>query len=282
MCDCFTFLRQKEDYSEFRTYDFGEHFEISITSVESPGDGQISLDGTSTLYDEIMFCYSQLLENDDYNLYVPIEGNPNFKEELPKLLSNVGFKENFINYKKSNQNVIEKLDDLKKRNEKNQKCVQDLVGSWQIISEESDNMEQFLQKIGVGMLKRKVINKGSYTLKVEISNEKLLLIKIEPFFGPTQILNWDLSGEIFIEKNPEVGIWRNRVEFIEFKHEKTNNQLVTAICMTRESENLPGKVIETRWTQPGDKNTKIKFIRYRFIDEFGKCTIDVFRAFKPK
>ncbi|XP_666312.1 hypothetical protein [Cryptosporidium hominis TU502] len=79
MCDCFTFLRQKEDYSEFRTYDFGEHFEISITSVESPGDGQISLDGTSTLYDEIMFCYSQLLENDDYNLYVPIEGNPNCK-----------------------------------------------------------------------------------------------------------------------------------------------------------------------------------------------------------
>ncbi|KAH8581773.1 fatty acid binding [Cryptosporidium sp. chipmunk genotype I] len=124
-------------------------------------------------------------------------------------------------------------------------------------------MEQFLQKIGVGILKRKVVNKGNYTLKVEIFNEKLLAIKIEPFFGPTQIMNWDLTGEVFIEKNSEVGVWRNKVEFIEFKHEKTNNKFVTAICMTRESDNLRGKVIETRWTQPGQEYTKIKFIRYR-------------------
>lgn len=124
-------------------------------------------------------------------------------------------------------------------------------------------MEQFLQKIGVGMLKRKVINKGSYTLKVELFDEKLLAIKIEPFFGPTQVMKWDLTGQVFIEKNPEVGLWRNKVEFIEFKHEKTNNKLVTAVCMTRESDNLPGKVIETRWTQPGREYSKIKFIRYR-------------------
>ncbi|KAH8581774.1 uncharacterized protein ELE39_001904 [Cryptosporidium sp. chipmunk genotype I] len=145
MCDCFTFLRQKEDYNELKTYEFGENFEISITSVESPGDGQINLNVNNALYDEIMFCYTQLLENDDYNLYVPIEGNPNckfliylilslqfirennlynitnlviVKEELPKLLSNVRFRENIVGYENKNQNLIEKLDDLKKRNKK--------------------------------------------------------------------------------------------------------------------------------------------------------------------
>lgn len=124
-------------------------------------------------------------------------------------------------------------------------------------------MDQFLQKIGVGALKRRVVNKGNFTLKVELSNEKLLNIKVEPFFGPTQVMNWDLTGEVFIEKNAEVGVWRNKVEFIQFKHEKTDNKVVNAICMTRESENLTGKVIETRWTQPGCEFSKKKFIRYR-------------------
>lgn len=79
MCDCFTFSKYKENYGDYGSYEFGGHFEISITSVESPGDGQISMNGNSKLYDEIMFCYRQLLENDDYNLYIPIEGNPNSK-----------------------------------------------------------------------------------------------------------------------------------------------------------------------------------------------------------
>lgn len=78
MCDCFTLSRYKS-YSELGSYEFNDHFEISITSVESPGDGQTSLSGSNNLYNEILLCYSHLLENDDYNLYIPIEGNPNGK-----------------------------------------------------------------------------------------------------------------------------------------------------------------------------------------------------------
>lgn len=78
MCDCFT-LSRYGSYNDLGSYEFDDHFEISITSVESPGDGQISLSSSNKLFDELFLCYSHLLENDDYNLYIPVEGNPNGK-----------------------------------------------------------------------------------------------------------------------------------------------------------------------------------------------------------
>ncbi|KAJ1604893.1 putative fatty acid binding protein [Cryptosporidium canis] len=266
ICDCLFFSRYKE-YGDLGSFGFDDHLEISTVLFESLGDGHtiLSSGSSSLLYNELLQCYSPLLDNDDCNLYIPMEGNPNdiVSYGLPKLLSNLGLREKMVVVEDENQRDEEKTDNSDEVHQRNKKCVQDLSGSWQLISEESDDMDQFLQKIGVGIIKRRVVNRGNFTLKVEIPREDLLTIKIEPFFGPSQTMNWDLTGEVFVENNTEVGTWKNKVEFIQFEHERTNNKSVTAISMTRESENLLGKVVETRWTQPGSEYSKIKFIRYR-------------------
>ncbi|KAH8740312.1 hypothetical protein FG386_001587 [Cryptosporidium ryanae] len=149
-----------------------------------------------------------------------------------------------------------------------------MIGDWVLIREYSDDMDAFLQKIGLSLVKRKVLNKGTYTLKLNYCvDEKKVKVKIEPFIGPTQTMNWDLSGVTFTEKNDEVGTWVNKLEFIKFKHIKTDNKDVLAITITRTSENFSGKIIETRWTQPDSKYGFVKYIRYRYVNVVKNYTI---------
>ncbi|KAJ1608041.1 putative fatty acid binding protein [Cryptosporidium canis] len=285
ICDCLLFSRYKE-YGELGSFGFDDHLEISTVLFESLGDGHtiLSSGSSSLLYNELLQCYSPLLDNEEFNSFQCMTLRKMntinvildiVSYGLPKLLSNIGLRDKMVVVEDEDQIDEEKADnsdDVHQRNKSRFRVrgpisysvrIVDLSGSWQLIYEESDDMDQFLQKIGVGIIKRRVVNRGNFTLKVEIPREDLLTIKIEPFFGPSQTMNWDLTGEVFVENNTEVGTWKNKVEFIQFEHEKTNNKPVTAISMTRESENLPGKVVETRWTQPGSEYSKIKYIRYR-------------------
>ncbi|KAK6591110.1 hypothetical protein RS030_111938 [Cryptosporidium xiaoi] len=147
-----------------------------------------------------------------------------------------------------------------------------MIGDWLLISEYSDDMEEFLREIGLGLMKRKVLNRGTYTMKLDHNiDEKKVRVRIEPFIGPTQTMYWDLSGNLFTEKNNEVGTWINKLEFIRFKHIKTNNNNLLAINITRTSDNFPGKIVETRWTQTNSKYGFIKYIRYRYVNLTNKA-----------
>ncbi|KAF7457089.1 fatty acid binding protein [Cryptosporidium felis] len=264
ICDFLTPSKLCGENRVLEDLEFSDNLEICVTSVEPLGNDQDFSQVKNRFYSDLFLCYTQFLGNEDSNLYIPIEGNPNglIEEELPKLLSNIKFGERIIGEKPKNKEKAIDYQELMTKTQK-ERCIQGLLGSWQLVNELSDDMELFLQNIGVGILKRKVVNKGNFTLKVNKLDEEKLVVKIEPFFGPSQIMNWDLSGNIFVETSPEVGVWRNQVEFIRLQHERTNNAQVIAINMTRKSENFPGKVIETRWTQEDPKHSKIKYIRYR-------------------
>ncbi|KAK6591109.1 hypothetical protein RS030_111939 [Cryptosporidium xiaoi] len=77
MCDCFgIFLTIFGTVGSDSNAVYENQFEVSVTSIDSPGDNNIELVGGIDFINDLKYYYTKIMDIEDYNLFIPIEGSP--------------------------------------------------------------------------------------------------------------------------------------------------------------------------------------------------------------